>query len=198
MHGDKQLLDIAESTTLPTAMRLFMLASAKSNYWGHSPFGSSEICDTLGISRQVRDKAFTSLKSARVIAPESSRLCVVLSAAIVRRADRTYKTCIEPKHVDRQKRVWVAGIGVGESRRRMGRAAERSRPGSDGSQTHHPQAAGDRRGRDSRRDTGSRRPVGVTGGIVAATFVDGTVKKSCTCKPFTSGNNPPKTLLRHY
>jgi hypothetical protein len=111
MHGDRQLLDIAESTTLPTAMRLFMLASAKSNYWGHSPFGSSEICGTLGISRQTRDKAFTSLKSAQVIAPESTRLCIVLSAAIVRRADRTYKTCIEPKHVDRQKLVWVAGIG---------------------------------------------------------------------------------------
>jgi hypothetical protein len=32
MHGDKQLMDIAEAASLPAAMRLFMLASAKSNY----------------------------------------------------------------------------------------------------------------------------------------------------------------------
>jgi hypothetical protein len=51
MHGDKQLMDIAEATSLPAAMRLFMLASAKSNYWGHAPFGNWEICSVLGISR---------------------------------------------------------------------------------------------------------------------------------------------------
>lgn len=47
MHSDTELLDIAESTTLPTAMRLFMLASAKSNIWGHAPFIGWEIRDTL-------------------------------------------------------------------------------------------------------------------------------------------------------
>jgi hypothetical protein len=111
MHGDKQLMDIAESTTLPTAMRLFMLASARSNYWGHAPFSRKEICETLGISEPTRRTAIDSLKSGKVIAPESTHLCIVLSAAIVRRADRTYKTCIERKHVDRQKLMWIGGEG---------------------------------------------------------------------------------------
>lgn len=111
MHGDKQLMDIAESTSLPTAMRLFMLASARANMWGHAPFGSKEICDTLGISPPTRRAAIASLISGKVFAPTSTHLCVVLSAAVVRRADKAYRTCIEPKHVDCQRRMWVAGIG---------------------------------------------------------------------------------------
>jgi hypothetical protein len=55
--------------------------------------------------------AINSLKSGKVIAPESTRLCIVLSAAIVRRADKAYRPCIEPTHVDSQRRMWVAGIG---------------------------------------------------------------------------------------
>jgi hypothetical protein len=111
MHGDKQLADIAESTSLPPAMRLFMLASARSNYWGHAPFSSGEICTTLGISAPTRRAAIASLKSGKVIAPESTHLCLVLSAAVVRSADKAYKTCIEPTHVECQRRMWVAGIG---------------------------------------------------------------------------------------
>jgi hypothetical protein len=111
MHSDKELADIAESTSLPTAMRLFMLASARSNYWGHAPFGSKEICEILGISAPTRRTAISSLKSGKVIAPTSTHLCIVLSAALVRRTDRAYKTCIEPRHVDCQRRMWVAGIG---------------------------------------------------------------------------------------
>ena len=111
MHSDKELTDIAESTSLPTAMRLFMLASARSNYWGHAPFDSWEICKTLGVSRPAMRSAIDSLKSGKVIAPESTRLCIVLSAAVVRRADKAYRPCIEPTHVDRQRRMWVAGVG---------------------------------------------------------------------------------------
>jgi hypothetical protein len=111
MHSDEQLMDIAESTTLPTAMRLFMLASARSNYWGHAPFRKDDICDVLGINRRTRLNAINSLISGKVIAPESTHLCLTLSAAVVRRGDKAYKTCIEPKHVDCQRRMWVAGIG---------------------------------------------------------------------------------------
>lgn len=111
MHSDKELMGIAESTSLPTAMRLFMLASARSNYWGHAPFGNREICQTLGISGPTRRAAIRSLISGKVIAPESTHLCIALSAAVVRKADKAYRTCIEPKHVDRQRRMWVASIG---------------------------------------------------------------------------------------
>jgi hypothetical protein len=111
MHSDKELMDIAESTSLPTAMRLFMLASARSNYWGHAPFSNQEICQTLGISGPTRRAAIRSLISGKVIAPTSTHLCIVLSAAVVRRADKAYRTCIEPIHVDCQRRMWVAGIG---------------------------------------------------------------------------------------
>jgi len=111
MHSDRELLDIAESTSLPTAMRLFMLASARSNMWGHAPFGNREICETLGISAPTRRTAIESLKSGRVIAPTSTHLCITLSAAVVRRADKAYRTCIEPSHVDCQRRMWVAGVG---------------------------------------------------------------------------------------
>jgi len=111
MHGDKQLTDIAESTSLPTAMRLFMLASARSNYWGHAPFKRKDICELLGISEPTRRAAIESLKCGKVIAPTSTHLCIVLSAAVVRRADKAYGTCIEPAHVDCQRRMWVAGIG---------------------------------------------------------------------------------------
>jgi hypothetical protein len=111
MHSDEQLMDIAESTTLPTAMRLFMLASARSNYWGHAPFGRDDICSLLGINRRTRLNAINSLISGKVIAPESTNLCLVLSAAVVRRTDKAYQSCAEQKHADRQRRMWVAGIG---------------------------------------------------------------------------------------
>lgn len=128
MQSDKELLDIAESTTLPPAMRLFMLASARSNYWGHAPFGNREICETLGISAPTRRKAINSLKSGKVIAPTSTHLCLVLSAAVVRRADKAYRTCIEPSHVDRQRRMWVAGVDW-ETRERQWQAIVNT-PGS--------------------------------------------------------------------
>jgi hypothetical protein len=111
MHSDKEQLDIAESTSLPPAMRLYMLASARSNFWGHAAFSNREICQILGISAPTRRAAIASLISGKVIAPESTHRCIVLSAAVVRRADKAYRTCIEPKHVDCQRRMWVGGIG---------------------------------------------------------------------------------------
>jgi hypothetical protein len=111
MHSDNQLQDIAESTTLPTAMRLYFLAAARSNMWGHAPFGRKEICDILGISEPTRRKAIDSLRLGKVIAPESTHLCVALSAAVIRRGDRAYRTCIEPSHFDCQRLMWAAGFG---------------------------------------------------------------------------------------
>jgi hypothetical protein len=125
MHSDKQLAGIAESTSLPPAMRLFMLASAKSNYWGHAPFGRKEICETLGISEPTRRAAIASLKSGKVIAPESTHLCLVLSAVVVRRADKAYRTCIEPTHVDCQRRMWVADNGWETSERQWQQTVNR-------------------------------------------------------------------------
>jgi hypothetical protein len=111
MHSDKELMEIAESTSLPTAMRLFMLASARSNRWGHAAFGRKEIRETLGVSYPTCKAAIGSLIAGKVAAPDSTYRCVVLSAALVRRNDRAYQTCIEEEHVKCQRLMWIAGIG---------------------------------------------------------------------------------------
>jgi hypothetical protein len=111
MHSDQRLLDIAGSANLPTAMRLYFLAAARMNIWGHAPFKPREIRQILKISEPTKNKAIESLKTGKVIAPESTYLCIVLDAGVVRRADRATHTCIEPSHVDRQRLMWAAGFG---------------------------------------------------------------------------------------
>jgi hypothetical protein len=111
MQADKELEAFGRSTTLPTAFRLYLLAVARVNRWGHCPFGRGELRTLLGVSRPTLTAAMKSLQSTKMAAQESTPLCVVLSARAIRRADRSDTRCAEPGHFGRQELMWVHGYG---------------------------------------------------------------------------------------
>jgi hypothetical protein len=111
MQADKALAEIAESTALPPAMRLYFLCASRANVWGHASFGPGEMNRLLGCKADARRRALNSLKSARIAAQESTPLCVVLSAGAWRRGGNVMVACCEPNHADRQNLMWAAGYG---------------------------------------------------------------------------------------
>lgn len=111
MHADKALAEIGASTSLHADMRLFFLCASRANVWGHAAFMPGEMQRLLGCSEKTRRRALQSLRSAKIAAPQSTPLCVVLSASVWRRGNRATQTCIDPSHLDRQRLMWVADYG---------------------------------------------------------------------------------------
>jgi hypothetical protein len=91
--------------------RLYLLAVSRMNKWGHCPFRPGELLRLLNVSRPTFRKAMRTLQSAKLIAPESTALCVALSSQAIRRNDRSEKRCAEPSHLDTQECMWVHGKG---------------------------------------------------------------------------------------
>jgi hypothetical protein len=113
MHADKALMDLA-SSRLPLAMRLYFLASARMNRWGHASFQPGEMRRLLECSPNSARNAINTLATNGVAEGKSTTLCVVISAIHARRGDATNPSnaaCIEPRHMDRQRLMWIAGIG---------------------------------------------------------------------------------------
>jgi hypothetical protein len=111
MQADKGLMEIATSTSLPTAMRLYFACAARANRWGHAPFMPGEMRRVLRVSANTQKSAIQSLVSAKLAAPQSTAMCVALDAEAYRRGDRANRTCIEPGHVEQQKLMWVHSLG---------------------------------------------------------------------------------------
>jgi hypothetical protein len=111
MQADKELEAFGMATTLPTAFRLYLLAVARVNRWGHCPFHRGELRTLLGVSQPTLRQAMNSLESTKMTSPESSSLCVVLSARAIRRADRSDVRCTEPDHFGKQELMWIHGHG---------------------------------------------------------------------------------------
>lgn len=116
MVGDNALHQAALEESLPTSMRLVFEALARANVWGHAAFQPGEMGRALGragrpCSANTRKKAFETLKSGAIIAPESTSLCVVLNGGMVQRGDRARRPCKELHHADRDQRAWIAGAG---------------------------------------------------------------------------------------
>src|SRR5579859_546062 len=81
LHGDNAMLEFAAAQPLPTPMKLYFLCSARANRWGHAAFEPGELGKLLNCSPPTRRAAVSSLKSAQMIAPDSTPLCVVLTGA---------------------------------------------------------------------------------------------------------------------
>jgi hypothetical protein len=111
LAGDQALAELADSTALHAEFRLFLLCMSRMNVWGHASFKPNEVCDTLGINRSTFTRAKSSLKSAKMIAPESTARCLVVSAHIARRGGNGTKPCFEYNHDGRQSLMWIAGYG---------------------------------------------------------------------------------------
>jgi hypothetical protein len=88
-------------------MKLYFLCSARANTWGHAAFEQGELQKLLKCSRAARIRAFASLESAQLIAPDSTPLCIVLTGAIYRRGDRTPTPCREPSHKGKRDLIWI-------------------------------------------------------------------------------------------
>lgn len=113
MHSDKGLEEFGLSASLKPDFRIFLLASARSNRWGHCPFGQGELLALLGVSLNTMKKGIDSLVKAGITSPDSTPMCIVLSGRVIRRADRSDRCCSEPKHFNRQRRMWIHGSGWG-------------------------------------------------------------------------------------
>jgi hypothetical protein len=112
MHSDLANMRGGSFRALPVAMRIWFMAAARANVYGHAPFAPRELEKLLGdVSKPRRLAAIRSLKSSQMIAPESTSLCIVLNSEWIRRADRSYKTCIEPSHLERQNLMWTHSYG---------------------------------------------------------------------------------------
>jgi hypothetical protein len=111
MHSDVGLEEFGLSPNLRPDFRIFLLATARSNRWGHCPFGKGELISLLDVSLNTMKKGLGSLVDAGMASPDSTPLCITLSARVVRRDDRASRRCIEPAHFNLQERMWVHGMG---------------------------------------------------------------------------------------
>ena len=111
MHADTELAEFGMSTTLALPFRLYMLGMSRINKWGHAPFHRGEMLSLLGCARQRIKPTINSLISAKILSPQSTRLCLVYTSRLVRRTDRSEVRCTEPDHLGRQERMWVHGLG---------------------------------------------------------------------------------------
>lgn len=111
LQADKAMLDIASSSNLPMPMRLYMLACSRANIWGHAPFLRGELGETLKANTNTLRRSRTALIKGKVIAPESTNLCIVLSHHAWTRSDSSMIRCSEPHHALRQELRWAAGWG---------------------------------------------------------------------------------------
>jgi hypothetical protein len=80
MHGDSGVIELAENTALPPAMRLQWLCIATANRWGHAAFGPGKLKQALKIERATLNRAIGTLIAGKIAAPESNSRCIVLSA----------------------------------------------------------------------------------------------------------------------
>lgn len=113
MNSDDELLDLAAiNTKAPMPWRVWDIASARGNIWGHAEFAPGELRGILGMSSKRRDElnaAIGKLKAYGRVGPESTSQCIVLNAALYRRKDRARKHCtVHPGH---ETDFWVRGYG---------------------------------------------------------------------------------------
>jgi hypothetical protein len=105
--------------------RLWEITLCRINNWGHAPFGRSElqmlVCGAVGESeRKALDRGFRTLIELGRIAPDSSRLCVVVDDDLWRRGGGKgawEDSCSEPAHRDYRRSVWSAERGWEPGRR---------------------------------------------------------------------------------
>jgi hypothetical protein len=115
MQGDAELYELAGNTPAPVAVRIQWAAMARGNVWGHAGFKPGELASLIALgnnSRRTLNKGISDLIAWGVAAPTSTSRCILLSAALYRRADRNRKFCEEPKHEGYADRMWVARIGL--------------------------------------------------------------------------------------
>src|SRR5689334_16635447 len=111
MQGDAELSALAANTSAPVAVRILWAAMARGNVWGHAGFLPGELARSIGLgdnSRRTLNKAIKELISWGIAAPESTSRCILLSAALYRRADRNYKPCDEATHKGYTDRMWIS------------------------------------------------------------------------------------------
>jgi hypothetical protein len=111
MQADKAIEEYAYCTTLPTAMRVNYACLARMNRWGHCPFMRGELRTMLGVTVNTLKKSLESLRRGRLIAPQSSAMCVVFNAEAVRRNDRATHLCTEETHAGLQQCMWMRSSG---------------------------------------------------------------------------------------
>lgn len=107
MQADKAMEELSQATAFPASVRLYFLAIARANIWGHASFDDQEINGLLHIRNSARKRAIDTLKSTRVIAPSSDAYCLALSGFLVRRKDRKGETCLSRRHKDVRRRIWL-------------------------------------------------------------------------------------------
>jgi hypothetical protein len=106
MQADQAMAEMAGNRHLPTTWRLYGACAARANRWGHAGFYPGELDKVIGCKDDTRRRAMQTLKSGKIIAPESTTLCIVLSALIFRRSGQVIP-CFEPKHRDCRDLMWV-------------------------------------------------------------------------------------------
>lgn len=107
LAGDAAMARMGTEKSLPVPMRLWAICVSRANVWGHAHFRPKELSETLGrVNEDTRLKAIKTLKSARLIAPASDSLCIVLDAGTIRRGDRSTIAC--SRHPGLERRMWVA------------------------------------------------------------------------------------------
>jgi hypothetical protein len=106
MQADRAMMDMASNRHLPTSWRLYGICAARTNRWGHASFRAGELDKILGCKDDTRRKAMDTLRSGQIVAPDSTHLCVVLSALFWRKAGSGIQ-CYEEKHAEHRDRLWV-------------------------------------------------------------------------------------------
>jgi transposase InsO family protein len=135
MSGDIAMMQLATETSLPPSFRLYGAVVARANIWGHAAFAPGELSRILRdrsgdpCSDKVRRGAINALKSAKVVAPNSTSLCVVIDAHLNQRADRATRPCKESKHSQCDYLVWLSDYGYESSRDAWKGALAETTPG---------------------------------------------------------------------
>ena len=117
MSGDMAMMQLASETSLHPSFRLYGAVIARANKDGHAAFAPNELSailvgrDGQPASDKKRRAAINSLKSAKVIAPNSTSLCIVIDAHLNQRADRSDRVCKEPAHARCDQLKWLSDYG---------------------------------------------------------------------------------------
>jgi hypothetical protein len=106
MASDMAAMMATRNDALSADTRLLMLTMERVNIWGHAAFDRGEVAELMGSRDRFRSGKEKLIK-AEMIAPESTQLCVVLSAVLYRRGDRRNRCCAEPTHRSRQRMLWL-------------------------------------------------------------------------------------------
>lgn len=112
--SDQGELELGMKKRMPAAWRLEHLAQSRMNKWGHCSFVSGELAEMLDIKGDTVKTILRTYKQNGIIAPESSQLCIVLSAERTQRADGMADIlCADAMHAKKglRDRMWTHNMG---------------------------------------------------------------------------------------